>query len=142
MQKLLRSAFLVLISRQIFCPEHVVAEATLSLNARKQCPFLANGQAFISSLPLVLNAQINNLESAYTAFPLRVKPTTRRSTIRLLCTASNSGGDENKDQLTGLEGLSAAEIEALPDLGSFMREGVETIEEIMAQDIRFVSLLS
>jgi hypothetical protein len=42
----------------------------------------------------------------------------------------------------GLEGLSAAEIEALPELGSFMREGVETIEEIMAQDIRFVSLTS
>ncbi len=67
---------------------------------------------------------------------MNVKSNACRSATRLLCTAANSGDDEKVNPRTGLEGLTAAEIEALPDLGSFMREGVETIEEIMAQDIR------
>ena len=50
--------------------------------------------------------------------------------------SSSPGNGDNENQPSGLEGLSAEEIESLPDLGSFLREGVETIEEIMAQDIR------
>jgi hypothetical protein len=56
--------------------------------------------------------------------------------IRLQSTAGNDIPQNNETRFTGLEGLTAEEIEALPDLGSFVREGVETIEEIMAQDIR------
>uniref|UniRef100_A0A7S0QII8 ACT domain-containing protein n=1 Tax=Cryptomonas curvata TaxID=233186 RepID=A0A7S0QII8_9CRYP len=127
----------------MFCSAYIAAESSLSFDGRKRCPFLANGPAFISSLPLVQTARTKDLEGGCmlsrrcSVFPLHVKSTSCRSKFSLLCTSENSGSDENKDQPTGLEGLSAAEIEALPDLGSFMREGVETIEEIMAQDIRF-----
>ena len=49
---------------------------------------------------------------------------------------SNEDSLNSEDQPTGLEGLTKEEIDALPDLNSFVREGVQTIEEIMEEDIR------